>query len=38
MGEPMKMDANEVLVQGVKAVFQIMTNEDHKKIPLEREV
>ena len=31
-GEPMKMDTKEVLVEGVKVVFQIMTNEEHKKM------
>jgi hypothetical protein len=32
MGEPMKMDTREVLVEGVKAVFQIMSNPEHKKM------
>ncbi len=32
MGEAMKMDTKEVLVEGVKVVFQIMTNEEHKKM------
>jgi hypothetical protein len=32
MGEPMKMDTKEVLVEGVKVVFQLMTNEEHKKM------
>jgi len=31
-GEPMKMDTKEVLVEGVKVVFQIMANEEHKKM------
>jgi hypothetical protein len=31
-GEPMKMDTKEVLVEGVTVVFQIMTNEEHKKM------
>ena len=31
-GEPMKMDTREVLVEGVKVVFQVMTNEEHKKM------
>jgi len=31
-GEAMKMDTKEVLVEGVKVVFQIMTNEEHKKM------
>ncbi|MEW6664471.1 MAG: FixH family protein [Thermodesulfobacteriota bacterium] len=30
--EPMKMDSKEVLVEGVKAVFQVMTNQEHKKM------
>jgi hypothetical protein len=32
MGEAMKMDTKEVLVEGVKVVFQIMTNEEHRKM------
>jgi hypothetical protein len=32
MGEAMKMDTKEVLVEGVKVIFQIMTNEEHKKM------
>lgn len=32
MGEPMKMETKEVLVEGVKAVFQIMANNEHKKM------
>jgi len=31
-GEPMKMDTKEVLVEGVKVTFQIMANEEHKKM------
>jgi len=34
-GEPMKMDTKEVLVDGVKVIFQIMTNEEHKKMLVE---
>ena len=34
-GEPMKMDTKEVLVEGVKVVFQFMTNEEHKKMLVE---
>ena len=30
--EAMKMDTREVLVEGVKVVFQIMTNAEHKKM------
>ena len=30
--EGMKMDTREVLVEGVRVVFQIMANEDHKKM------
>ena len=30
--ETMKMDTREVLVEGVKVVFQIMTNAEHKKM------
>jgi len=29
---PMKMDTKEVLVEGVKVVFQIMTNQEHQKM------
>ena len=29
------MDTKEVLVEGVKVVFQIMTNEEHKKMLVE---
>ncbi len=32
MGTPMKMDTKEVLVEGVKVTFQIMTNDEHKKM------
>lgn len=32
MGTPMKMDTKEVLVEGVKVVFQIMANPEHKKM------
>ena len=32
MGESMKMDTKEVLVEGVKAVFQVMSNPEHKKM------
>ena len=31
-GETMKMNTKEVLVEEVKVVFQIMTNEEHKKM------
>ena len=31
-GESMKMETKEVLVEGVKVVFQIMANEEHKKM------
>jgi len=31
-GTPMKMDTKEVLVEGVKVTFQMMANEDHKKM------
>jgi hypothetical protein len=31
-GEAAKMDTKEVLVEGVRIVFQIMTNEAHKKM------
>ncbi|MGE5840015.1 MAG: hypothetical protein ACM34H_08760 [Deltaproteobacteria bacterium] len=34
-GEPMKMDTKEVMVEGVKVVFQIMANEEHKKMLLD---
>jgi hypothetical protein len=29
---PMKMDTREVIVEGVKVIFQIMSNEEHKKM------
>src|SRR4030042_2016523 len=32
MGTSTKMDTREVLVEGVKVTFQIMTNEDHQKM------
>jgi hypothetical protein len=32
MGTPMKMDTREVLVEGVKVVFQIMANGEHQKM------
>jgi C4-type Zn-finger protein len=32
MGTPMKMDTREVLAEGVKVTFQIMANEEHKKM------
>jgi len=32
MGTPMKMDTKEVLVEGTKVVFQIMANDEHKKM------
>jgi len=31
-GETMKVDTKEVLVEGVKVVFQIMANQEHKKM------
>lgn len=31
-GEAMKIETKEVLVEGVKVVFQIMANEEHKKM------
>jgi hypothetical protein len=31
-GGPMKMDTREVLVEGVKVIFQVMANEEHKKM------
>src|SRR4030066_1264658 len=31
-GESMKMDSKEVVVEGVKVIFQMMTNEEHKKM------
>jgi hypothetical protein len=32
MGTQMKMDTEEVIVEGVKATFQIMDNKEHKKM------
>ena len=32
MGGEMKMDTKEVLVEGVKVTFQIMANQEHKKM------
>ena len=32
MGGEMKMETKEVLVEGVKVAFQMMTNEEHKKM------
>jgi len=32
MGMPMKMDTKEVLVEGVKVVFQIMANTEHQNM------
>ena len=32
MGPSIKMDTKEVLVEGVKVVFQIMANEEHQKM------
>jgi predicted thioesterase len=31
-GTPMKMDSKDVLVEGVKVSFQIMANDEHKKM------
>ena len=31
-GESMKMDTREVIIEGVKVTFQIMTNEEHQKM------
>jgi hypothetical protein len=31
-GGSMKMDTKEVIVEGVKVIFQIMNNEEHKKM------
>ena len=31
-GTPMKMDTKDVLVEGVKVTFQIMTNDEHRKM------
>ena len=32
MGTPMKMDTKEVIVEGVKVTFQIMANDEHRKM------
>lgn len=32
MGTPMKMDTKEILVEGVKVTFQLMTNGEHQKM------
>jgi len=32
MGTPMKMDTKEVLVEGVKVTFQMMANDEHRKM------
>jgi hypothetical protein len=32
MGASMKMDTREVLVEGVKVIFQIMANDEHQKM------
>ncbi len=32
MGSPMKMETKEVLVEGVKVTFQMMANDEHKKM------
>ena len=32
MGMPMKVDTKEVIVEGVKVTFQLMANEEHKKM------
>jgi len=32
MGTPMKMDKKEVIVEGVKVTFQIMANDEHRKM------
>ena len=32
MGTPMKMETKEVLVEGVKVTFQIMVNDEHRKM------
>jgi hypothetical protein len=32
MGTPMKMETKEVLVEGVKVTFQMMANDEHKKM------
>jgi hypothetical protein len=32
MGTPMKMDTKEVIVEGVRVSFQVMTNDEHMKM------
>ena len=32
MGTPMKMDTKEVIVEGVRVTFQIMSNDEHTKM------
>ena len=32
MGTPMKMDTREVLAEGVKVTFQMMANDEHRKM------
>jgi len=32
MGTPMKMETKEVLVEGVKVTFQMMANDEHRKM------
>ena len=32
MGTPMKMDTKEVLAEGVKVTFQMMANDEHRKM------
>ena len=32
MGTPMKMETKEVLVEGVKVTFEMMANDEHKKM------
>ena len=32
MGTPMKMDTKEIIVEGVKVTFQMMANDEHKKM------
>jgi hypothetical protein len=32
MGTPMKMETKEVLVEGMKVTFQIMANDEHRKM------
>jgi hypothetical protein len=38
MGTPMKMETKEVLVEGVKVTFQMMTNDEHKIMLKEMEM